>query len=716
MFKKASLFIVLSLVWSFALYITYSSHYFEQNIKELHSSLVQLVTEPTLYHLGSHILSVIYLYSTYLIGTIFILIGIYSYLQKSNSIVIINFFNLMCVTGLAIIFAKPSSLDLSIAKEIEVFLVSIGPYLLVCFFEYFPSSSKPLILKKIKFIILSIGIGINIIFYSLSVFHWNEDKLYIEIIRLVLFVNIVLSIFICLYLIKKQWNNSKWVKSQLITLFLGIIISFSPLLFLTIIPGVLKIPGFSFSYTIISIIVFPITLAYLLTKQEVLDFSKYVKKFMLKLIPLFITFSFLNLALKSMFKLTNEQIVKLNLLIIIGFILFSYIEKKLAPLKLRSWKAKLQEVQSEKFFTQKIQDGSYLASCAKFISNVINKVIHIDGICIIWNYDSPVVLYCSGRFDKGNEKEYLIQQLLNFNRESKQIIKIDKYHYIPLNSNLKTLGAIVIGQKVNLTLFDKDDLLILEKIQSDALDLFLSAQSLYNLHMDFKHSQQTLLTVDSFNALLLNELDAEKKRLSIFLHDEVLQNLLFISNKLKALTELDTPTLYELEKSLISIINETREMCSELYPIMVEDLGLDISLRTLKRKVEENNNINVNIYYNIPFKVIPKSLSVNIFRIIKELTHNIIKHSSASAIDLSITEADNILTISIKDNGQGFILQDKVTLLSQNNMGLMTVQKKIDQLNGTFNIQSQLNLGTSIIITFPSEGGEGIEYKSINSR
>lgn len=276
MFKKSLLLIIL---WSFALFITYNSDYFDQHTNELQDNLLQLVTDPTLYQLYSYFSLVIYHYSTYLIGTFFILTGVYSYFQKSNSIVIINFLKLMCVTGLAIIFAKPSSLDLSIAKEIEILFVSLAPYFLVCFFEYFPSSSKPSILKKLKYTILSICIGINIIFCSFSVFHLNESQIFIQFIRLALFLNIILSIFICIFLIKKQWNNSKWVKNQLITLLLGLIISFSPVLFLNIIPGILKLPSISFSYTIISIIIFPITLAYLLTKQEVLDFSRYIKRY-----------------------------------------------------------------------------------------------------------------------------------------------------------------------------------------------------------------------------------------------------------------------------------------------------------------------------------------------------------------------------------------------------------------------------------------------------
>lgn len=416
-------------------------------------------------------------------------------------------------------------------------------------------------------------------------------------------------------------------------------------------------------------------------------------------------------------ELVNEEIVKLNLLLIVGFILFSYIEKVLEPLKLRSWQAKLQEIQSEKLFiTQKMQDGKYLISCAEFIGNILHKVVNVDDVCIIWNYHLPSVLYSSGEFNKCDEMDDTIQQLFKFDSENKQIVKIDKYYHIPLYSNMKTLGVLVIGQKSNLTLFNKEDMFLLEKIQSDALDLFSSAQSLYNLDKEFKQSQEALLTVNSFNALLLNELDAERKRLSIFLHDEVLQNLLFISNKLQVIAKSEIPNINELKHFLIKNINEIREMCNELYPIMVEDLGLDVSLNTLKRKIQESHDVFVNIHYNVPLKVIPKSLSVNIFRIIKELTHNTLKHSSATSIILSVEESNNILKINIKDNGGGFILPDKVSLLHQNNMGLMTVQKKVDQLNGTFYIQSELNLGTSITITFPIEWSESIEYKSVNSR
>lgn len=715
MVNKPLIITLLLIVWTFACYITYSSH--EQSFILVHSDFVHFILNPNLGSFGGFLFSLIYHYSTYLIGSVFILIGLYTFLKKKNSIVIINFFILMSVTGFAIIYAKPSSQNLSIAKEIEILLVSIWPYLLISFFEHFPSSKKPFILKRIKFIVLWIGLLVNIIYHLTSRIFQERLVGIIECTSFALFLNIIFAVLICLFLLKKQWDNSKWLKSQLITLFIGLILSISPLLLLTIIPGILQLPSISFSYSILSIIILPITLAYILTKQEVFNFGKYLKLSIIKILPLISTLALINFAFNQLFEWRMEDLLLVNFILLIGLGLYYYIDKKLAPLKIQNWKAKLEEMKTEKkFITQKIQDGNYLISSAKFISDVIHKIIDVDDICIIWDYNAPSIIYSLGDFDQLDEKQFLIDQFLNINKKNKKILKFERYHYIPLYDENKILGAIVLGQKSNYTAFDKDDLLILEKIQADAVDLFISAQSLNNLHIDYKRSQQAMLTIESFNALLLNELEAEKKRLSIFLHDEVLQNLLFISNKMQTLSPSDNPSIFELEKSLLDTINEIRELCSELYPIIVEDLGLDLSLKTLKRKIENNHNVNVNIHYDLPFKVFPKSISVNIYRIIKELTHNSLKHASASTIDLSIRELDHQLIITVKDNGKGFVLPDKTTLLDQNNMGLMTVQKKIDQLNGTFHIQSELNLGTSITMKFPSEWSEQIEYTSTNSR
>lgn len=104
-------------------------------------------------------------YFTIFIGMTFLFIGIYSYVQKPNSIVVQHFFTLMFISGLAIALSTPSSWDIKPAKELEVIAVSFAPYILMKFFEHFPSSTKPTFFRQVRMITLLIAIFATLIYF-----------------------------------------------------------------------------------------------------------------------------------------------------------------------------------------------------------------------------------------------------------------------------------------------------------------------------------------------------------------------------------------------------------------------------------------------------------------------------------------------------------------------------------------------------------------------
>ena len=146
----------------------------------------------------------------------------------------------------------------------------------------------------------------------------------------------------------------------------------------------------------------------------------------------------------------------------------------------------------------------------------------------------------------------------------------------------------------------------------DALEIFSNADLLNRIEKELKKSQETSYWVDHYNTILLKASEM-KKSLSIFLHDEVLQNLILISNKLQFLLDKvevgGLPLFLEIRNSLKNSIYEIREMCNDLHPVMVEDLGLELSLQAMKKKIQMNHNILVHIDYQVPFKIISTTTS-----------------------------------------------------------------------------------------------------------
>ncbi|QSB49030.1 sensor histidine kinase [Parageobacillus toebii] len=658
-------------------------------------------------------------YFTIFIGMTFLFIGIYSYLQKPNSIVVQHFLALMFISGLAIALSTPSSWNIKPAKELEVIAVSFAPYILVKFFEHFPSSTKPAFFRQVRIITLFIAIFVTLNYFLIGIRH---DVIVSTIVRPCIVANMVLSLLSCIVIFYLHLqSNSDRIRNQMYLLIAGLILSFAPVVIFSLIPDVFfSFSGVPFHYSLSSIIVFPMTLSYLLTKQEVVDFREIFRKISFQLLAVILSLVAFNLLLAMFYKFNLKSAVLMNTLLVCTFAVYDLIHKGLEPLKMKKRHLKNQEIQKEKLLIlQQLLNGKHLEYCAKLIADLIHKTIDVSGVCLIWKNDNiPMVLHKTGVFLHFNDAELLTCVHQSCHPE-KMNINGKNFFFYPMNMEDVTIGWVIIGEKTNATVFEKEEIKLIEKIRTDATELFSSSKSLQQIEKQLKETMKESQDYKQFHLLLINEQEEEKKKLSVFLHDEVLQNLILLFNKLELLSknkEMDNGVFEDIKESLRNSIFEIREMCHELYPVIVEDLGLEKSLYSLKRKCQTNHNVIIEIDYNTNLRVIPASLSIQVFRMIKELVCNAIKHSSSKKVFVSVVETNNFLNIKVKDHGIGFKVPNRLSELSQNNhLGLITIQKRVNQLKGTLDIQSEPGAGTCVSITLPIDGDGTNENQSITS-
>lgn len=501
----------------------------------------------------------------------------------------------------------------------------------------------------------------------------------------------------------------------------GLILSFAPVVILSLIPDVFfSFSGVPFHYSLSSIIIFPMTLSYLLTKQEIVDFREIFRKISFQLLAVILSLVAFNLLLSMFYNFNLKSAILMNTLLICTFVVCDLIHKGLEPLKMKKWHLKNQEIQKEKLLIlQQLLNGKHLEYCAKLIADLIHKTIDVSGVCLIWKNDNiPMVLHKTGVFLHFNDAELLTCVHQSCHPE-KMNINGKNFFFYPMNMEDVTIGWVIIGEKTNATVFEKEEIKLIEKIRTDATELFSSSKSLQQIEKQLKETMKESQDYKQFHLLLINEQEEEKKKLSVFLHDEVLQNLILLFNKLELLSKnkkMDNGVFEDIKESLRNSIFEIREMCHELYPVIVEDLGLEKSLYSLKRKCQTNHNVTIEIDYNTNLRVIPASLSIQVFRMIKELVYNAIKHSSSKKVFVSVVETNNFLNIKVKDHGIGFKVPNRLSELSQNNhLGLITIQKRVNQFKGTLDIQSEPGAGTCVSITLPIDGDGTNENQSITS-
>ncbi|MEW5723062.1 MAG: ATP-binding protein [Thermodesulfobacteriota bacterium] len=93
---------------------------------------------------------------------------------------------------------------------------------------------------------------------------------------------------------------------------------------------------------------------------------------------------------------------------------------------------------------------------------------------------------------------------------------------------------------------------------------------------------------------------------------------------------------------------------------------------------------------------------MNLFRVLREIMHNIIKHAQASTVDVSIKRVNDRVQISVTDDGVGFEEWAPWSKMERaGGIGLFSIRERLDYLGGSIRIKSKPGTGTTITLTAP---------------
>lgn len=197
----------------------------------------------------------------------------------------------------------------------------------------------------------------------------------------------------------------------------------------------------------------------------------------------------------------------------------------------------------------------------------------------------------------------------------------------------------------------------------------------------------------------------EQKRVADDLHDSLGQELsmtkLMLSHLKKEVGEEEKALklVNTCSEIMEGSIKHLREICFNLMPGVLNRGGLGIALKDLVSRLERQNDFKTIIALpDIP-RIDPE-LEVAIYRIAQEFINNMIKHSNADELELTLDFKENeSIKIHLKDNGQGFNMQELEKV--GENRGYSNLKSKTQAFNGELVYKSEIGKGTFIILDFP---------------
>lgn len=205
----------------------------------------------------------------------------------------------------------------------------------------------------------------------------------------------------------------------------------------------------------------------------------------------------------------------------------------------------------------------------------------------------------------------------------------------------------------------------------------------------------------------LNEvLETDRKKISSLLHDSIGQNLLlirmnFMNYKKNNNNSFDENEFNRTIELLDSAILEVKEVARNLRPQNIDELGLTTALKMMCSNVSHEAGIKANIQIAEVNSEMDRELENCIFRVTQEALNNIMRHSKATKFAVDLSTHDEVITLVVSDDGIGFkpkqLMNEKYF---SNGIGIMSMQERVERVNGSFHIDSDFNTGTTIISQF----------------
>jgi two-component system, NarL family, sensor kinase len=196
----------------------------------------------------------------------------------------------------------------------------------------------------------------------------------------------------------------------------------------------------------------------------------------------------------------------------------------------------------------------------------------------------------------------------------------------------------------------------------------------------------------------------ERKRIAADLHDGVGQMMSAAKMNLSAF-ENELPFKDEQQKrsfeTIISLVDESckeiRSVSHQMMPNALLKSGLASAIKEFIDKID-TRVLKINLHTEGLNDRLESNVETVLYRVIQECVNNVIKHSGANTLDISLIKDNDGIAATIEDNGKGFNASAKEKF---EGIGLKNITSRVEFLKGTVDFDSSPGNGTLVAIHVP---------------
>ena len=199
----------------------------------------------------------------------------------------------------------------------------------------------------------------------------------------------------------------------------------------------------------------------------------------------------------------------------------------------------------------------------------------------------------------------------------------------------------------------------------------------------------------------------EKERIGISrrIHDELGQQLTALKMDLFWLSrhfpEMPPPIRQKadsMSQALDETIHTVQNICEELRPALLDNLGLIDALEWQIKQFIERTGLNFALTISPRNLLLAQEDATLIFRLFQEILNNVFLHARASRVIITLKKKANLVELNIRDNGLGIT---EAQINSPRSFGLLGMRERVDARGGKIIIRGLAGKGTEVAIKIP---------------
>jgi PAS domain S-box-containing protein len=236
-----------------------------------------------------------------------------------------------------------------------------------------------------------------------------------------------------------------------------------------------------------------------------------------------------------------------------------------------------------------------------------------------------------------------------------------------------------------------------EKVSERTAELMLLLEELEKGRNDLRKLASELVMTE----------ERERKRIAVTLHDEVAQTLAAAKMRLDLLKKVtdgqaSSEVVDEARDLLMQSIRETRALMTDISSPILYEMGLPAAVQNLAEQTSASYGLAVSHDVTGEFTNLEQEFTIMIYQAVRELLHNVSKHSQARNVSVRVIAEDAGIRMIVADDGRGFEVGDVGLPKREGGFGLFSIRERVKSFHGSMQIESAPGEGTVVTVVLPS--------------